>query len=106
MTTKPSRKHSVRWNRSNWAGLAPNGIGHQKPNHYLEMAKTLWDNRDALPKKKRSFWDRILGRNKHLDAEQNAADRPVETDASGRPVETGSPSSTGETGADSGRRQP
>lgn len=37
------------WNRSNWAGLAPNGIGQVKPNHYLEMAKALWRNRDQLP---------------------------------------------------------
>ncbi|HEU0178724.1 MAG TPA: FdhF/YdeP family oxidoreductase [Blastocatellia bacterium] len=38
-----------RWNRSNWAGLAPNGIGQVKPNHYLEMAKVIWRNRDQLP---------------------------------------------------------
>ncbi len=25
-----------------WVSLAPNGIGHQKPNHYLEMAKVAW----------------------------------------------------------------
>jgi molybdopterin-dependent oxidoreductase alpha subunit len=25
-----------------WAGLSPNGIGQQKPNHYLEMAKVAW----------------------------------------------------------------
>jgi molybdopterin-dependent oxidoreductase alpha subunit len=37
------------WNRSNWAGLAPNGIGQVKPNHYLEMAKVVWRNRDQLP---------------------------------------------------------
>ncbi|MBI2706425.1 MAG: molybdopterin-dependent oxidoreductase, partial [Actinobacteria bacterium] len=28
-----------------WAGLAPYGVGQQKPNHYLEMAKVAWDNR-------------------------------------------------------------
>lgn len=39
----------VKINPKGWAGLAPNGIGHQKPNHYLEMAKTIWDNRDQLP---------------------------------------------------------
>ncbi|HEY6400176.1 MAG TPA: molybdopterin-dependent oxidoreductase, partial [Blastocatellia bacterium] len=38
-----------KWNRSNWAGLAPNGIGQVKPNQYLEMAKVLWRNRDQLP---------------------------------------------------------
>ena len=37
------------WNRSNWAGLAPNGVGQVKPNHYLEMAKVVWRNRDQLP---------------------------------------------------------
>lgn len=25
-----------------WAGLAPNGIGQQKPNHYKEMAQVAW----------------------------------------------------------------
>ena len=25
-----------------WVSLAPNGIGHQKPNHYREMAKVAW----------------------------------------------------------------
>ena len=28
-----------------WAGLSPNGIGQQKPNHVKEMAKVVWDNR-------------------------------------------------------------
>ncbi|MGH7888293.1 MAG: molybdopterin-dependent oxidoreductase, partial [Candidatus Binatia bacterium] len=37
------------WNRANWAGLMPNGIGQTKPNHYLEMAKVVWRNRDQLP---------------------------------------------------------
>ncbi|MGH9935120.1 MAG: FdhF/YdeP family oxidoreductase, partial [Blastocatellia bacterium] len=37
------------WNRSNWVSLAPNGVGHVKPNHYLEMAKVVWRNRDQLP---------------------------------------------------------
>lgn len=32
-----------------WVGPAPNGIGHQKPNHYGEMAKVVWANR-AHPK--------------------------------------------------------
>lgn len=34
-----------RWDRRSWAGLSPNGIGQQKPNHYLEMAKVAWENR-------------------------------------------------------------
>jgi molybdopterin-dependent oxidoreductase alpha subunit len=37
------------WNRKHWVSLAPNGIGHVKPNHYLEMAKVVWRNRDQLP---------------------------------------------------------
>ena len=28
-----------------WAGLAPNGVGHQKPHHLREMAAVAWDNR-------------------------------------------------------------
>ncbi len=32
-----------------WAGWKPNGIGELKPNHYLEIAETVWDNRRALP---------------------------------------------------------
>ncbi len=37
------------WNPKNWAGLVPNGIGQVKPNHYLEMARVAWKNRDQLP---------------------------------------------------------
>lgn len=37
------------WDKTSWAGLAPNGIGQIKPNHYLEMAKTIWRNKDELP---------------------------------------------------------
>jgi anaerobic selenocysteine-containing dehydrogenase len=37
------------WNRKNWAGLMPNGIGQVKPNHYLEMAKVVWKNKGELP---------------------------------------------------------
>ena len=33
------------WAPSTWAGLSPNGIGQQKPNHFLEMAKVAWENR-------------------------------------------------------------
>jgi molybdopterin-dependent oxidoreductase alpha subunit len=29
--------------------LVPNGINEQKPNHYLEMARVAWKNRDELP---------------------------------------------------------
>jgi molybdopterin-dependent oxidoreductase alpha subunit len=41
------------WRPSGWAGLSPNGIGQQKPNHYLEMVKVAWANR-AHP---RYAWD-------------------------------------------------
>jgi molybdopterin-dependent oxidoreductase alpha subunit len=33
------------WKPSTWAGLSPNGMGQQKPNHFLEMAKVAWENR-------------------------------------------------------------
>jgi molybdopterin-dependent oxidoreductase alpha subunit len=32
-----------------WAGWKPNGLGELKPNHYVEIAETIWDNRRALP---------------------------------------------------------
>lgn len=35
--------------RDLWAGWSPNGIGKVKPNHYAEMAKVVWENRDNLP---------------------------------------------------------
>jgi molybdopterin-dependent oxidoreductase alpha subunit len=34
--------------RAPWRGL-PNGIGEQKPNHFGEMARTVWENRRSLP---------------------------------------------------------
>lgn len=37
------------WNRNTWVSLMPNGIGHVKPNHYAEIVKTIWRNRDELP---------------------------------------------------------
>jgi molybdopterin-dependent oxidoreductase alpha subunit len=37
------------WNRKTWVSLMPNGIGHVKPNHYAEIVKTIWHNRDQLP---------------------------------------------------------
>jgi molybdopterin-dependent oxidoreductase alpha subunit len=33
------------WKPSTWAGLSPNGVGQQKPNHFLEMGKVAWENR-------------------------------------------------------------
>src|SRR2546428_7085773 len=32
-----------------WVSLVPYGIGRTKPHHYLEMARTVWDNRHDLP---------------------------------------------------------
>lgn len=37
------------WNTKNWVSLIPNGIGHVKPNHYAEIAKTIWRNKTELP---------------------------------------------------------
>lgn len=42
-------RYKVRWDPRSWASLIPHGLGHQKPNHYLEMAKTVWENRGNLP---------------------------------------------------------
>ncbi|CAN5282515.1 FdhF/YdeP family oxidoreductase [soil metagenome] len=39
----------MKWNRESWVSLSPNGIGHQKPNHFGDMAKAAWANR-AHPK--------------------------------------------------------
>ncbi|MDZ7309349.1 MAG: FdhF/YdeP family oxidoreductase, partial [candidate division KSB1 bacterium] len=32
-----------------WVSFIPNGLGQVKPNHYWEMAKAVWQNRDQLP---------------------------------------------------------
>jgi molybdopterin-dependent oxidoreductase alpha subunit len=32
-----------------WASLVPRHPGQKKPNHYLEMARVAWQNKDALP---------------------------------------------------------
>ncbi len=37
------------WNPLTWAGYMPNGLGQVKPNHYFEIVKTIWQNRDELP---------------------------------------------------------
>lgn len=44
-----------RWTPSNWASLAPFGIGHQRPNNYWELIRAGLENRDEL-----SFAWRIL----------------------------------------------
>jgi molybdopterin-dependent oxidoreductase alpha subunit len=43
--------------RSDRVSLVPTGLGEIKPNHYLDMAKVAWRNRDQLP-----FAWRILSR--------------------------------------------
>lgn len=35
--------------RDLWVGFTPYGIGETKPNHYAEIARTVWENRDNLP---------------------------------------------------------
>jgi molybdopterin-dependent oxidoreductase alpha subunit len=37
------------WKPSLWASKVPRHPGEQKPNHYLEMARVAWANRDQLP---------------------------------------------------------
>ncbi|TMC70620.1 MAG: FdhF/YdeP family oxidoreductase [Chloroflexi bacterium] len=32
-----------------WVSLVPYGIGRTKPNHYVEILRTVWDNRHDLP---------------------------------------------------------
>ncbi|MFQ5947690.1 MAG: FdhF/YdeP family oxidoreductase [Acidimicrobiia bacterium] len=32
-----------------WVGPKPYGVGEVRPNHYAEIAKTVWENRRALP---------------------------------------------------------
>src|SRR3972149_6068996 len=36
------------WNPRLWNSLIPFGMGKTKPNHYWEMIKVLWENRDNL----------------------------------------------------------
>jgi molybdopterin-dependent oxidoreductase alpha subunit len=38
-----------RWDPSTWVSVVPNGIGYTKPNHYLEIARTIWRNKEQLP---------------------------------------------------------
>src|SRR5438045_492746 len=37
------------WNPALWAGWMPNGMGQVKPNHFGDIARTVWRNRDRLP---------------------------------------------------------
>ena len=41
----PTRRKARRIAPDLWVGLRPNGIGEVKPNHYWEMAQTVWENR-------------------------------------------------------------
>ncbi|HEY8415863.1 MAG TPA: formate dehydrogenase, partial [Thermaerobacter sp.] len=43
--TAPRRR---RFDPRHWAGLRPYGLGEQRPNHYKEILKTIWENRDQL----------------------------------------------------------
>lgn len=36
------------FNPATWVSLVPNGLGHVKPNHYWEIVRTFWENRDNL----------------------------------------------------------
>ena len=36
------------WNPSMWASAVPFGLGHEKPAHFRDMARTWWRNRDQL----------------------------------------------------------
>jgi molybdopterin-dependent oxidoreductase alpha subunit len=40
------REQLTGWNPRLWAGWRPNGVGEQKPNHYADMAKVAWANRN------------------------------------------------------------
>jgi molybdopterin-dependent oxidoreductase alpha subunit len=44
-TFQPPRKKARHIAPNLWAGLIPNGIDQQKPNHYWEMVRTIWENR-------------------------------------------------------------
>ncbi|MFN8520619.1 MAG: FdhF/YdeP family oxidoreductase, partial [Chloroflexota bacterium] len=44
---KPPKKRARRIAPDLWVSLRPNGIGLQKPNHFGEMARTVWENRHA-----------------------------------------------------------
>ena len=46
---RPPKKRARRLAPDLWVSLRPNGIGLQKPNHFGEMARTVWENRHALP---------------------------------------------------------
>lgn len=47
----------LRWTPSLWASLKPFGIGEQRPNNFMEIARAVWENRSRI----RYAW-RILDR--------------------------------------------
>ncbi len=50
MAWRGSAKRRTRrgFRRSLWVGFKPYGVGETKPNHYGEIAKTIWENRHNL----------------------------------------------------------
>jgi molybdopterin-dependent oxidoreductase alpha subunit len=42
-------KSPKRHGRHLWVGFKPYGLGETKPNHYKEIARVVWENRDNLP---------------------------------------------------------
>jgi molybdopterin-dependent oxidoreductase alpha subunit len=44
-SVEPPRRRTKAWSPGTWAGLSPNGLGQQKPNHFLEIGKVAWENR-------------------------------------------------------------
>jgi molybdopterin-dependent oxidoreductase alpha subunit len=40
------REQLTGWNPRLWAGWKPNGVGEQKPDHYRDMTKVAWANRN------------------------------------------------------------
>ena len=46
---RPVKSGWRRWRRDLWVGFKPYGVGETKPNHYGEMARTVWQNRRHLP---------------------------------------------------------
>ncbi len=47
--TKGVKKATKEMKSSDWVSLVPTGLGQIKPNHYFEMARVAWLNRDQLP---------------------------------------------------------
>ncbi|MCI3950335.1 MAG: Oxidoreductase alpha (molybdopterin) subunit [Acidimicrobiales bacterium] len=45
MPREERERAARRWHPRRWVGLAPNGIGHQKPNHVGDILRTVWENR-------------------------------------------------------------